>query len=81
MEKFDTLYFKWESGPAVLVPVGEGDLGYFIPPDDGNWRLATPSQIADFFVDGIKLSKSDFENTFGVIGESLPDLPESPVVT
>ena len=75
MEKFDTLYFAWEDGPAVLTPVGDGDLGYFISPGASNWSLAEPSQVADFFVDGSKMSKASFEKTFGVIGADLPELP------
>ena len=75
MEKFDTFYFAWEDGPAVLAPVGDGDLGYFISPGKSDWTLAEPSQVADFFVDGSKISKDAFEKTFGVIGADLPELP------
>ena len=71
----ETLYFIWEEGPAVLKPVGDGDFGYFITPEGSDWTLATPNQVADFFVDGSRISKSEFENMFGVIGDNLPRLP------
>ena len=71
----ETLYFTWEEGPAVLDPVGDEDFGYFISPGNTDWTLATPGQVADFFVDGEKMSKTSFENKFGVIGKDLPELP------
>ena len=71
----ETLYFIWEEGPAVLKPVGDGDFGYFITPEGSDWTLATPHQVADFFVDGAKMSKAAFEKTFGMIGAELPELP------
>ena len=75
MENLETLYFIWEEGPAVIEPIGDGDFGYFISPGNNDWTLATPRQIADFFIDGLKMSKSDFEIKFGVIGADLPNLP------
>tara|TARA_B100000123_G_scaffold85294_1_gene61672 strand:- start:779 stop:1012 length:234 start_codon:yes stop_codon:yes gene_type:complete len=74
MEK-ETLYFDWEEGPAVINPVEAGYLGFFISPGNSDWTLAEPSQVADFFVDGSKMSKTDFETKFGVIGKDLPELP------
>jgi hypothetical protein len=71
----ERLYFTWEEGPAVLDPVGDADFGYFISPGNSDWTLAEPSQVADFFVDGSKMSKTDFETKFGVIGKDLPELP------
>ena len=71
----ETLYFTWEEGPAVLDPVGDEDFGYFISPGNTDWTLATPSQVADFFVDGSKMSKTDFVKKFGEIGKDLPELP------
>ena len=61
----ETLYFTWEEGPAVLKPVGDADFGYFITPEGADWTLATPNQVADFFVDGAKMSKVAFEKAFG----------------
>tara|TARA_R100001129_G_scaffold163337_1_gene128883 strand:+ start:1129 stop:1365 length:237 start_codon:yes stop_codon:yes gene_type:complete len=75
MEEFNTLYFTWEEGPAVLEPVENGDIGFFITPGESNWMLATPRQVADFFIDGSEMSKTNFENKFGGIGEGLPELP------
>ena len=71
----ERLYFTWEDGPAVLNPVGDGDFGYFISPGSVDWTLAMPSQVADFFVDGSKMSETDFEAKFGVIGKDLPEFP------
>lgn len=50
MEEFNTLYFTWEEGPAVLEPVENGDIGFFITPGESNWMLATPRQVADFLL-------------------------------
>ena len=72
----EILFFTWEEGPAVLKPVRNGDRGYFISPGNTDWTLATPGQVADFFVDGSKMSKTDFEGKFGKIGKDLPMLPE-----
>ena len=74
-DKLETLYFTWEERPAVIQPVGDGDFGYCISPGNDDWTLATPQQVADFFIDGSKMSKSDFEIKFGVIGVDLPNLP------
>jgi len=71
----ERLYFTWEKGPAVLNPVDDADFGFFISPENNNWTLAEPSQVADFFVDGSKMSKEDFESKFGVIGKELPEIP------
>ncbi len=74
----ETLYFSWERSPAVITGKENARFGYFIPvmePAVG-WREATPDVVKDFFIDGSRLSKSEFENMFGVIGDNLPDLPE-----
>ena len=39
------------------------------------WREATPDQVKDFFIDGTRLSESEFKKEFGVIGDNLPNLP------
>ena len=36
-----------------------------------------PSQVADFLIDGEKMSETDFEAKFGVVGK---DLPEPPII-
>lgn len=72
----ERLYFTWEEGPAVIDPVDAGYLGFFISPGNADWTLAEPSQVADFFVDGLKMSESDFNNKFGGIGSDLPELPD-----
>tara|TARA_Y100001970_G_scaffold278960_1_gene385474 strand:+ start:574 stop:801 length:228 start_codon:yes stop_codon:yes gene_type:complete len=72
----ENLDFKWEDRPAVINPVEAGYLGFFISPGNSDWTLAEPSQAADFFVDGSKMSKTDFETKFGVIGKDLLELPE-----
>ena len=72
MEK-SRLYFAWEKAPAVIEPVPEGSLGFFI--SDDSWMPASPAQVADFFVDGTELSETSFKEKFGTIGGTLPDLP------
>jgi hypothetical protein len=74
----ETLYFSWENSAAVLVNISpEEDKGYILPvlKEEGGWIEATPDQVKDFFIDGSRISKSEFENMFGVIGDNLPDLP------
>ena len=72
----EMLYFSWESGPAVVTPeVDNSVFGFFISPEASEWEMATPLQISDFFIDGSRLEKTEFENMFGVIGTNLPDLP------
>jgi hypothetical protein len=74
----ETLYFSWEQSAAVLVNISpEEDKGYILPvlKEEGGWVEATPDQVKDFFIDGSRISKSEFENMFGVIGDNLPDLP------
>jgi len=74
----ETLYFSWEQSAAVLVNISpEEDKGYILPvlKEEGGWIEATPDQVKDFFIDGSRISKSEFENMFGVIGDNLPDLP------
>ena len=70
-------YFSWEKGPAVITPpVDDKVFGFFIPAEESDWVMATPSQIADFFVDGTSLTEAEFVKMFGAIDESLPKLPE-----
>ena len=74
----ETLYFSWERSAAVLVNISPTeDKGYILRvlKEDDGWREATPDQVKDFFVDGSRISKSEFENMFGVIGDNLPELP------
>ena len=74
----ETLYFSWEQSAAVLVNISpEEDKGYILPvlKEEAGWIEATPDQVKDFFIDGSRISKSEFENMFGVIGDNLPDLP------
>ena len=78
METLETLYFSWERTPAVIVDVTpEKSAGFILPITEVElgWREATPDQVKDFFVDGSRLSKSEFEKTFGIIGADLPELP------
>ena len=70
------LYFSWEYGPAVITPeVDDSVFGFFMSPELTKWEMATPSQIADFFIDGHRLSQTEFEDRFGTICATLPELP------
>ena len=75
----ERLYFTWEEGPAVINPVEAGYPGFFISPGNSDWTPAYPNQVTDFFVDGSKMSETDFEAKFGVIGKDLPELPSTRV--
>ena len=72
----ERLYFTWEEGPAVIESYDDGKLGFFIAFDESDWSMATPRQVADFVLDGSKMSKEAFESKFGVIGADLPELPD-----
>jgi len=77
----ETLYFSWERSAAVLVQISSEEVkGYILPvlKEAGGWIEATEGQIKDFFIDGSRISKSEFEKNFGIIGH---DIPEIPVVT
>lgn len=69
----ERLYFSWEKGPAVVEPVPEGKLGFFLR--DDSWVSASPRQVVDFVLDGIELSEAEFKEKFGTIGGILPNLP------
>lgn len=74
-----TKYFEWEGGPAVIAEPDSADyvVGFYIKYDDdfNNWQSADGAQIADFYIDGIRMSEPEFEAEFGIIGQDLPDLP------
>ena len=74
-----TKYFEWEAGPAVIAQPHGADYvnGFYIKYDDefNTWQSADGPQIADFYIDGNRLSQSEFEAKFGIIGQDLPDLP------
>jgi len=73
----ETLYFSWERSAAVITGNEDNRTGFILPvlKEEDGWREATPNQVKDFFIDGSRISKSEFENMFGVIGDNLPDLP------
>ena len=74
-----TKYFEWEGGPAVIAEPDGADyvVGFYIKYNDdfNNWQPADGTQIADFYIDGIRLTEGEFEAEFGIIGQDLPDLP------
>ena len=79
----ETDYFDWDNDPAVVVPVIDPNtnkaLGYrgfyYRERTSPEWIAATGANVGDFYEDGLKISKSVFEMSFGVIGEELPSLP------
>ena len=73
----ETLYFSWELSAAVITGNEDNRTGFMLPvlKEEGGWVEATPDQVKDFFIDGSRISKSEFEKTFGMIGAELPELP------
>jgi len=73
----ETLYFSWQRGPAVIAPNSDesGYLAFFMKPEDKDWSPAGMGKISDWYENGSTLSKSEFEDMFGTIGGSLPNLP------
>ena len=76
IERYEMLYFDWYDKPAIIVPVENGDLSYFLNTNDLDWTLATPHQTLDYFYRGTKLTKEEFNKKFGEIGKILPELKE-----
>ena len=73
----ETLYFSWEQSAAVITGNEDNRSGFILPvlKEEGGWIKATPDQVKDFFIDGSRISKSEFEKIFGIIGHNIPDLP------
>tara|TARA_B100000795_G_C22479733_1_gene316174 strand:+ start:164 stop:415 length:252 start_codon:yes stop_codon:yes gene_type:complete len=80
----ETKYFYMQSGetslsikcPAVLVPDSDesGYLAFFMKPGAKDWSPAGMGKISDWYENGSTLTKSEFEDMFGTIGGSLPNL-------
>ena len=69
-------YWKYEDRPAVLVDYGNNSVGGFYLQEDAlAWGKVTEWDVVQWFKDGGKLSKSEFEELFGEIGVDLPNLP------
>ena len=70
-------YLSWERGPAIigLFPEEGVTKAFFIPVGGSDWIKASGGQYGDIGENGGLLTKEEFENTFGVIGETLPELP------
>jgi len=77
MEAEDTLYFSWDGDPAVFSLNREAgfDEVFFIRGDSRDWAEGDGPLYAEIAINGDRLSKPDFESTFGIIGEDLPTLP------
>tara|TARA_B100000131_G_C17579412_1_gene394408 strand:+ start:93 stop:386 length:294 start_codon:yes stop_codon:yes gene_type:complete len=75
--ELEILYFSWESLPAVIAGSEEANVSaaFFLPLDEDSWRVASGEQYADITIDGANIDKSEFEKKFGVIGDTLPELP------
>ena len=73
----ETLYFSWERSAAVITGNEDNRTGFILPvlKEEDGWREATPNQVKDFFIDGSRISKSEFEKIFGILGHNIPDLP------
>ena len=75
-------YISWDRRPAVICaieapthPEGEYVEAYCITSVSPNWEKALPVQFVDILREGEVLSQEEFEEMFGVIGDTLPELP------
>ena len=75
-------YISWDRRPAVLCaieapthPEGEYVEAYFISSTAPSWQKAIPVQFVDILREGRVLEQAQFEEIFGVIGDTLPELP------
>ena len=73
----ETTYFSWEHSAAVITGNEDNRTGFILPvlKEEDGWREATPNQVKDFFIDGSRISKSEFEKIFGILGHNIPDIP------
>jgi len=71
-------YFNWEGTPAVAHQIDSNtDLVSFMRDGDKDWRKGDGPLLAELFINAERLSKPEFEEYFGVIGEVLPELPKT----
>jgi len=69
-------YWKYEDRPAVLVDYGDDSCGgFYLEKEALNWKPVTEWDVVQWFKDGGELSQSEFEESFGMIGIDLPNLP------
>jgi len=74
--KVDT-YWSWETQPAVVVDYGEFFRGLLLEDGDDKWESVTERDVVDWFKEGQELTKEKFEEVFGVIGSTLPPIPQA----
>jgi hypothetical protein len=69
-------YWNWEDQPAVVREYSDGDFGgLLIPKGAADWEKATEWDVVQWYKNEAPISKSSFENSFGKIGDQLPQLP------
>lgn len=75
-------YISWDRRPAITAaieapthPEGEYVESYFISSSSPTWKKASAVQFVDILREGEVLEPAEFEEMFGVIGETLPELP------
>ena len=75
--KTELSYLSWERGPAIIGDFPEEGVtkAFFIPVGSSDWIKASGGQYGDIGENGGLMTKEEFENRFGVIGETLPELP------
>jgi hypothetical protein len=69
-------YWNYEDQPGVIVELNSGSFrGFLIPEGATEWEPQTHLEVIDWYEYGVKISKSNFENSFRKIGDQLPQLP------
>jgi hypothetical protein len=69
-------YWKYENRPGIIVEYEDDCVGgFYLQQGALGWEEMTEWDIVQWFKDGGKLSKSEFEELFGEIGVDLPNLP------
>jgi hypothetical protein len=70
-----TDYFEWNKGPAIIRPSKPGFFqGLYLSAKTNKWTPANVLEFGDFYENGDLISKDEFEERFGVIGQDLPKL-------
>ena len=73
----DNEYYDWDNIPCVLIKGTTSDKPVYMPGESKSWVNADMMIYLEWrFKAKAKLSRTEFERYFGVIGKDLPSLPE-----
>ncbi len=69
-------YWNYENRPGIIVEYEDDCVGgFYLQQGAVVWEKVTEWDVVQWFKDGGKLSKSEFEELFGKVGVDIPNLP------